>query len=155
MGEFYSVTYKFPDCSKFSIICLHGFCNHKNKNKKLISHLGSQTWRSFPVLVAIAAGQKWTPGLLFSHQTVVHSIELQATDGHDRPLTDCTVTNSGRIDVKTPFVVEVADWWPAGGKQAQHALAGQCTHVFWFIKVTVLLRFLTFFCFPPQITGTL
>ena len=49
-------------------------------------------------------------GLLFSHQTVVHSIELQATDGHDRPFTDCSIVNSGKIDVKTPFVVEVADW---------------------------------------------
>ncbi|XP_055286278.1 peptidyl-prolyl cis-trans isomerase C [Moschus berezovskii] len=48
--------------------------------------------------------------LLFSHQTVVHSIELQATDGHDRPLSDCSIINSGKIDVKTPFVVEVADW---------------------------------------------
>ncbi|KAM7320312.1 hypothetical protein ACRRTK_020755 [Alexandromys fortis] len=42
--------------------------------------------------------------------TVVHSIELQATDDHDRPLTDCTIVNSGKIDVKTPFVVEVPDW---------------------------------------------
>ncbi|XP_015419875.1 PREDICTED: peptidyl-prolyl cis-trans isomerase C [Myotis davidii] len=47
---------------------------------------------------------------LFSPQTVVHSIELQATDGHDRPLTDCSIVNSGKIDVKTPFVVEVPDW---------------------------------------------
>ncbi|GAB5566646.1 peptidyl-prolyl cis-trans isomerase C [Prionailurus iriomotensis] len=42
--------------------------------------------------------------------TVVHSIELQPTDGHDRPLTDCTIVSSGKVDVKTPFVVEVPDW---------------------------------------------
>lgn len=71
----------------------------------------SQTWHWFHLLIAIVAGQKWTLGLLFSYQTVVHSIELQATDGNDRPLTDCSIINSGKIDVKTPFVVEIADWW--------------------------------------------
>uniref|UniRef100_A0A8C0RTH6 peptidylprolyl isomerase n=4 Tax=Canis lupus TaxID=9612 RepID=A0A8C0RTH6_CANLF len=49
-------------------------------------------------------------GKVLDGMTVVHSIELQATDGHDRPLTDCSIVNSGKIDVKTPFVVEVADW---------------------------------------------
>ncbi|XP_026363623.1 peptidyl-prolyl cis-trans isomerase C [Ursus maritimus] len=49
-------------------------------------------------------------GKVIDGMTVVHSIELQATDGHDRPLTDCSIVNSGKIDVKTPFVVEVADW---------------------------------------------
>ncbi|XP_032966902.1 peptidyl-prolyl cis-trans isomerase C isoform X1 [Rhinolophus ferrumequinum] len=49
-------------------------------------------------------------GKVIDGMTVVHSIELQATDGHDRPLTDCSIINSGKIDVKTPFVVEVADW---------------------------------------------
>ncbi|KAH0501420.1 Peptidyl-prolyl cis-trans isomerase C [Microtus ochrogaster] len=49
-------------------------------------------------------------GKVLDGMTVVHSIELQATDDHDRPLTDCTIVNSGKIDVKTPFVVEVPDW---------------------------------------------
>ncbi|XP_070373605.1 peptidyl-prolyl cis-trans isomerase C isoform X1 [Equus asinus] len=49
-------------------------------------------------------------GKVIDGMTVVHTIELQATDGHDRPLTDCSIVNSGKIDVKTPFVVEVADW---------------------------------------------
>uniref|UniRef100_A0A8C6AMB2 Peptidyl-prolyl cis-trans isomerase n=1 Tax=Monodon monoceros TaxID=40151 RepID=A0A8C6AMB2_MONMO len=49
-------------------------------------------------------------GKVIDGMTVVHSIELQATDGHDRPLTNCSIINSGKIDVKTPFVVEVADW---------------------------------------------
>ncbi|KAK1345028.1 hypothetical protein QTO34_013732 [Cnephaeus nilssonii] len=49
-------------------------------------------------------------GKVIDGMTVVHSIELQATDGHDRPLTDCSIVNSGKIDVKTPFVVEVPDW---------------------------------------------
>lgn len=49
-------------------------------------------------------------GKVLDGMSVVHSIELQATDDHDRPLTDCTIVNSGKIDVKTPFVVEVPDW---------------------------------------------
>uniref|UniRef100_A0A8C6R715 Peptidyl-prolyl cis-trans isomerase n=1 Tax=Nannospalax galili TaxID=1026970 RepID=A0A8C6R715_NANGA len=49
-------------------------------------------------------------GKVLDGMTVVHSIELQATDKNDRPLTDCTIVNSGQIDVKTPFVVEVPDW---------------------------------------------
>ncbi|XP_008564739.1 PREDICTED: peptidyl-prolyl cis-trans isomerase C [Galeopterus variegatus] len=49
-------------------------------------------------------------GKVIDGMTVVHSIELQPTDGHDRPLTNCSIVNSGKIDVKTPFVVEVADW---------------------------------------------
>ncbi|KAM4861186.1 peptidyl-prolyl cis-trans isomerase C isoform 1-T1 [Thomomys bottae] len=49
-------------------------------------------------------------GKVLDGMTVVHSIELQATDGHDRPLSTCSIVNSGKIDVKTPFVVEVADW---------------------------------------------
>ncbi|XP_004610008.2 peptidyl-prolyl cis-trans isomerase C isoform X2 [Sorex araneus] len=48
-------------------------------------------------------------GKVIDGMTVVHSIELQATDGHDRPLTDCTIVNSGKIDVKTPFVVEIPE----------------------------------------------
>uniref|UniRef100_A0A673T9X4 Peptidyl-prolyl cis-trans isomerase n=1 Tax=Suricata suricatta TaxID=37032 RepID=A0A673T9X4_SURSU len=49
-------------------------------------------------------------GKVLDGMTVVHSIELQPTDGHDRPLTDCTIVSSGKIDVKTPFVVELPDW---------------------------------------------
>lgn len=43
-------------------------------------------------------------------QSVVHSIELQQTDEHDRPLQDCVIVNSGKIAVKEPFVVEVDGW---------------------------------------------
>ncbi|KAI6056738.1 peptidyl-prolyl cis-trans isomerase C [Marmota monax] len=49
-------------------------------------------------------------GKVLDGMSVVHSIELQATDEHDRPLTNCTIINSGKIEVKTPFVVEVTDW---------------------------------------------
>uniref|UniRef100_A0A8B9X4J5 Peptidyl-prolyl cis-trans isomerase n=1 Tax=Bos mutus grunniens TaxID=30521 RepID=A0A8B9X4J5_BOSMU len=42
-------------------------------------------------------------GKVLDGMTVVHSIELQATDGHDRPFTDCSIVNSGKIDVKTPL----------------------------------------------------
>ncbi|XP_042530427.1 peptidyl-prolyl cis-trans isomerase C [Dipodomys spectabilis] len=49
-------------------------------------------------------------GKVLDGMTVVHSIELQATDGHDRPLSTCSIVSSSKIDVKTPFVVEVADW---------------------------------------------
>lgn len=41
---------------------------------------------------------------------MVHAIELQQTDERDRPLEDCVIVNSGKIDVKEPFVVEVDDW---------------------------------------------
>uniref|UniRef100_A0A8B9ESJ3 Peptidyl-prolyl cis-trans isomerase n=1 Tax=Anser cygnoides TaxID=8845 RepID=A0A8B9ESJ3_ANSCY len=42
--------------------------------------------------------------------SVVHSIELQQTDEHDRPLQDCVIVNSGKIAIKEPFVVEVDGW---------------------------------------------
>ncbi|XP_025779739.1 peptidyl-prolyl cis-trans isomerase C [Puma concolor] len=35
-------------------------------------------------------------GKVLDGMTVVHSIELQPTDGHDRPLTDCTIVSSGK-----------------------------------------------------------
>ncbi|XP_048451249.1 peptidyl-prolyl cis-trans isomerase C-like [Rhincodon typus] len=38
---------------------------------------------------------------------VVHMIELQETNNENLPLQDCVIVNSGKIDVKTPFVVEV------------------------------------------------
>ncbi|XP_025021800.1 peptidyl-prolyl cis-trans isomerase C isoform X1 [Python bivittatus] len=49
-------------------------------------------------------------GKVIDGMSVVHDIELQATDEHDRPLQDCVIINSGKIDVKEPFVVEVDDW---------------------------------------------
>nr|XP_009682768.1 PREDICTED: peptidyl-prolyl cis-trans isomerase C [Struthio camelus australis] len=49
-------------------------------------------------------------GKVLDGMSVVHSIELQQTDEHDRPLQDCVIVNSGKIAVKEPFVVEVGDW---------------------------------------------
>ncbi|XP_005061882.1 PREDICTED: peptidyl-prolyl cis-trans isomerase C [Ficedula albicollis] len=49
-------------------------------------------------------------GKVLDGMSVVHSIELQQTDEHDRPLQDCVIVNSGKIAVKEPFVVEVDDW---------------------------------------------
>lgn len=46
----------------------------------------------------------------FSLQAVVHSVELQPTDDKDHPLQECVIVNSGQINVKEPFVVEVDDW---------------------------------------------
>ncbi|KAL2294512.1 hypothetical protein Nmel_008244 [Mimus melanotis] len=49
-------------------------------------------------------------GKVLDGMSVVHLIELQQTDEHDRPLQDCVIVNSGKIAVKEPFVVEVSDW---------------------------------------------
>ncbi|KAJ6669697.1 hypothetical protein lerEdw1_000246 [Lerista edwardsae] len=49
-------------------------------------------------------------GKVIDGMSAVHSIELQTTDEQDRPLQDCVIVNSGKIDVKEPFVVEVDDW---------------------------------------------
>ncbi|EOB06054.1 Peptidyl-prolyl cis-trans isomerase C, partial [Anas platyrhynchos] len=49
-------------------------------------------------------------GKVLDGMSVVHSIELQQTDEHDRPLQDCVIVNSGKIAVKEPFVVEVDGW---------------------------------------------
>uniref|UniRef100_A0A8C6VG14 Peptidyl-prolyl cis-trans isomerase n=1 Tax=Naja naja TaxID=35670 RepID=A0A8C6VG14_NAJNA len=49
-------------------------------------------------------------GKVIDGMSVVHDIELQATDDYDQPLQDCMITNSGKIHVKEPFVVEVDDW---------------------------------------------
>ncbi|XP_013911453.1 PREDICTED: peptidyl-prolyl cis-trans isomerase C [Thamnophis sirtalis] len=49
-------------------------------------------------------------GKVIDGMSVVHDIELQATDDYDQPLQDCVIINSGKIDVKEPFVVEVDDW---------------------------------------------
>ncbi|XP_077318314.1 peptidyl-prolyl cis-trans isomerase C [Lithobates pipiens] len=49
-------------------------------------------------------------GKVLNGMAVVHSIELQPTDDKDHPLQDCVIVNSGQINVKEPFVVEVDDW---------------------------------------------
>ncbi|XP_073480797.1 peptidyl-prolyl cis-trans isomerase C isoform X1 [Aquarana catesbeiana] len=49
-------------------------------------------------------------GKVLNGMAVVHSIELQPTDDKDYPLQDCVIVNSGQINVKEPFVVEVDDW---------------------------------------------
>lgn len=43
-------------------------------------------------------------------QTVVHTIELQDTNDINVPYTECVIVNSGKIEVKEPFVVEVEGW---------------------------------------------
>ncbi|XP_063313013.1 peptidyl-prolyl cis-trans isomerase C [Pelobates fuscus] len=49
-------------------------------------------------------------GKVLEGMAIVHSIELQQTDKRDRPLQDCVIVNSGKTDVKKPFVVEIEDW---------------------------------------------
>ncbi|KAM4810020.1 peptidyl-prolyl cis-trans isomerase C [Rhinophrynus dorsalis] len=49
-------------------------------------------------------------GKVLEGMAVVHSIELQQTNDRDRPLQDCVIVNSGKINVKEPFVVEIDDW---------------------------------------------
>ncbi|XP_069749611.1 peptidyl-prolyl cis-trans isomerase C isoform X2 [Narcine bancroftii] len=46
-------------------------------------------------------------GKVIAGMYVVHTIELQETNSNNRPLQDCVIVNSGKIDVKEPFVVEV------------------------------------------------
>ncbi|XP_048384266.1 peptidyl-prolyl cis-trans isomerase C-like [Stegostoma tigrinum] len=46
-------------------------------------------------------------GKVISGMPVVHMIELQETNSENLPLQDCVIVNSGKIDVKEPFVVEV------------------------------------------------
>ncbi|XP_059825642.1 peptidyl-prolyl cis-trans isomerase C-like [Hypanus sabinus] len=48
-------------------------------------------------------------GKVISGMPVVHMIELQDTNSDNQPLQDCVIVNSGKIDVKEPFVVEVND----------------------------------------------
>lgn len=48
-------------------------------------------------------------GKVIDGMSVVHAVELQQTDEHDRPLQDCVIVNSGKIAVKEQFVVEVED----------------------------------------------
>ncbi|CAI9550923.1 unnamed protein product, partial [Staurois parvus] len=49
-------------------------------------------------------------GKVLDGMAVVHSVELQATDDKDHPFQECVIVNSGQINVKEPFVVEVDDW---------------------------------------------
>ncbi|XP_040200255.1 peptidyl-prolyl cis-trans isomerase C [Rana temporaria] len=49
-------------------------------------------------------------GKVLNGMAVVHSVELQPTDDKDHPLQECVIVNSGQINVKEPFVVEVDDW---------------------------------------------
>ncbi|XP_072440595.1 peptidyl-prolyl cis-trans isomerase C-like [Chiloscyllium punctatum] len=46
-------------------------------------------------------------GKVISGMPVVHMIELQETNSENLPLQDCVIVNSGKIDVKEPFAVEV------------------------------------------------
>lgn len=48
-------------------------------------------------------------GKVIAGMPAVHAIELQETNSDNRPLQDCVIVNSGKIDVKEPFVVEVND----------------------------------------------
>ncbi|KAM9476102.1 peptidyl-prolyl cis-trans isomerase C isoform 1-T1 [Clarias gariepinus] len=49
-------------------------------------------------------------GKVLEGMTVVHTIELQDTNDRNMPYTECVIVNSGKIEVKTPFVVEVEGW---------------------------------------------
>ncbi|KAF7695257.1 peptidyl-prolyl cis-trans isomerase C [Silurus meridionalis] len=49
-------------------------------------------------------------GKILEGMTVVHTIELQDTNDRNMPYTECVIVNSGKIEVKTPFVVEVEGW---------------------------------------------
>ncbi|XP_072537983.1 peptidyl-prolyl cis-trans isomerase C [Salminus brasiliensis] len=49
-------------------------------------------------------------GKVLEGMTVVHTIELQDTNDRNVPYTECVIVNSGRIEVKEPFVVEVEGW---------------------------------------------
>ncbi|NP_001279099.1 peptidyl-prolyl cis-trans isomerase C precursor [Callorhinchus milii] len=46
-------------------------------------------------------------GKVIAGMSVVHMVELRETNAENRPLEDCVIANSGKIDVKEPFVVEV------------------------------------------------
>ncbi|KAJ8285256.1 hypothetical protein GJAV_G00024710 [Gymnothorax javanicus] len=49
-------------------------------------------------------------GKVLDGMSVVHTIELQDTNERNVPNTECMIVNSGKIDVKEPFVVEVEGW---------------------------------------------
>ncbi|XP_067884958.1 peptidyl-prolyl cis-trans isomerase C-like [Heterodontus francisci] len=46
-------------------------------------------------------------GKVIAGMPVVHMIELQETNNEYQPFQNCVIVNSGKIDVKEPFVVEV------------------------------------------------
>ncbi|XP_078531700.1 peptidyl-prolyl cis-trans isomerase C [Lissotriton helveticus] len=49
-------------------------------------------------------------GKILEGMSVVHAIEFQPTDEKDHPLQDCVIANSGKINVREPFVVEIDEW---------------------------------------------
>ncbi|KAG5280535.1 hypothetical protein AALO_G00061160 [Alosa alosa] len=49
-------------------------------------------------------------GKVLEGMPVVHTIELQDTNDRNLPYTECVIVNSGKIEVKEPFVVEVEGW---------------------------------------------
>ncbi|XP_029475716.1 peptidyl-prolyl cis-trans isomerase C [Rhinatrema bivittatum] len=49
-------------------------------------------------------------GKILDGMAIVYAIEVQQTDAKDCPVQDCVIVNSGKINVKEPFVVEVDDW---------------------------------------------
>ncbi|KAJ8380968.1 hypothetical protein SKAU_G00017460 [Synaphobranchus kaupii] len=49
-------------------------------------------------------------GKILDGMSVVHTIELQDTNERNLPYTECVIVNSGKIEVKEPFVVEVEGW---------------------------------------------
>ncbi|MBN3279772.1 PPIC isomerase, partial [Polyodon spathula] len=42
--------------------------------------------------------------------SVIHTIEPQDTNYRNQPFQDCVIFNSGKIDVKEPFVIEFEGW---------------------------------------------
>ncbi|XP_010894324.2 peptidyl-prolyl cis-trans isomerase C [Esox lucius] len=49
-------------------------------------------------------------GKILEGMSVVHTIELQDTNDRNLPYTECVIVNSGKIEVKEPFIVEVEGW---------------------------------------------
>ncbi|XP_031425965.1 peptidyl-prolyl cis-trans isomerase C [Clupea harengus] len=49
-------------------------------------------------------------GKVLEGMPVVRTIELQDTNDRNLPYTECVIVNSGKIEVKEPFVVEVEGW---------------------------------------------
>ncbi|KAK1176277.1 peptidyl-prolyl cis-trans isomerase C-like [Acipenser oxyrinchus oxyrinchus] len=49
-------------------------------------------------------------GKVLEGMSVIHTIELQDTNDRNQPLQDCVIFNSGKIDVKEPFVIELEGW---------------------------------------------
>ncbi|XP_043103936.1 peptidyl-prolyl cis-trans isomerase C [Puntigrus tetrazona] len=49
-------------------------------------------------------------GKVLEGMSVVHTVELQDTNERNLPYTECVIVNSGQIQLKEPFVVEVEGW---------------------------------------------